>query len=598
MTRTHRPALRSPHPRSHAGARRAVLHHAARRPGRRRHQGRAAARRHDARASVPMPRGPRGLRLRRLLRQHQPQQAQHRPRPEEPRTIATRSCASSRRPTRSSRTRASASWTGSASATRRCTRATRASSTPPSAASATRAPARARTPTGRRSTSSRSRWAASSARRVRRARRACPCGASVGDSVPGHARRARHRLGGARARGGRARASSSTWRCTTRSSASARTSSTSTRATAALEPEGLRASGALPVRRLRDSGRRRRDRRADRRTTGTLLCDIIGRVDLIDDERIAATIFARVAQPRRRDRCHPELDDAAHDARGRRGAGRPRARRAGEHRRDIFADPHVKRAACWPRSSCRATIGASRSPAPAIKFTEHAGGHLPPPAAARRAPDEILAEVGIARSRWQEGELMTMRLRRSELATPGSQREDDHEGRGQRGADLVFLDLEDAVAPAQKERARAQRHRRAERARLGPQDARRARQRRAHRVGARRHDRRGRRRRHESRHHHRPQGEGAARRLVRRHAADVSSSASCVSEADRPRGADRGNGGARARRGDRRLLAAARSADPRRRRPVREPGHPRSDASAEPDACATRATSGTTPAPA
>jgi citrate lyase subunit beta/citryl-CoA lyase len=50
---------------------------------------------------------------------------------------------------------------------------------------------------------------------------------------------------------------------------------------------------------------------------------------------------------------------------------------------------------------------------------------------------------------------MTVRLRRSELATPGSQekmitRASDSD------ADLVFLDLEDAVAPAEKERARSQ----------------------------------------------------------------------------------------------------------------------------------------------
>jgi citrate lyase subunit beta/citryl-CoA lyase len=49
---------------------------------------------------------------------------------------------------------------------------------------------------------------------------------------------------------------------------------------------------------------------------------------------------------------------------------------------------------------------------------------------------------------------MTVRLRRSELATPGSQ-EKMIEGAARCDADLVFLDLEDAVAPEQKERARA-----------------------------------------------------------------------------------------------------------------------------------------------
>src|SRR5207253_7891961 len=48
---------------------------------------------------------------------------------------------------------------------------------------------------------------------------------------------------------------------------------------------------------------------------------------------------------------------------------------------------------------------------------------------------------------------MTVRLRRSELATPGSSRKMIEKAAAS-GADLVFLDLEDAVAPAQKEAAR------------------------------------------------------------------------------------------------------------------------------------------------
>jgi len=50
---------------------------------------------------------------------------------------------------------------------------------------------------------------------------------------------------------------------------------------------------------------------------------------------------------------------------------------------------------------------------------------------------------------------MTLRLRRSELSTPGSQ-EKMMAKAAESEADLVFLDLEDAVAPAQKERARGQ----------------------------------------------------------------------------------------------------------------------------------------------
>jgi citrate lyase subunit beta/citryl-CoA lyase len=50
---------------------------------------------------------------------------------------------------------------------------------------------------------------------------------------------------------------------------------------------------------------------------------------------------------------------------------------------------------------------------------------------------------------------MTVRLRRSELATPGSQEKMIAKAAASE-ADLVFLDLEDAVAPAEKERARTQ----------------------------------------------------------------------------------------------------------------------------------------------
>ena len=49
---------------------------------------------------------------------------------------------------------------------------------------------------------------------------------------------------------------------------------------------------------------------------------------------------------------------------------------------------------------------------------------------------------------------MTVRLRRSELAVPGSQERMIAKA-AETDADLVFLDLEDAVAPAQKESARA-----------------------------------------------------------------------------------------------------------------------------------------------
>ncbi len=48
---------------------------------------------------------------------------------------------------------------------------------------------------------------------------------------------------------------------------------------------------------------------------------------------------------------------------------------------------------------------------------------------------------------------MTLRLRRSELSTPASSPKMFEKAMAS-AADMVFLDLEDAVAPAQKEAAR------------------------------------------------------------------------------------------------------------------------------------------------
>src|ERR1039458_1763389 len=52
-----------------------------------------------------------------------------------------------------------------------------------------------------------------------------------------------------------------------------------------------------------------------------------------------------------------------------------------------------------------------------------------------------------------QGAIMTLRLRRSELSTPASSPKMIEKAMGT-AADMVFLDLEDAVAPSQKEAAR------------------------------------------------------------------------------------------------------------------------------------------------
>src|SRR5207245_11100063 len=78
------------------------------------------------------------------------------------------------------------------------------------------------------------------------------------------------------------------------------------------------------------------------------------------------------------------------------------------------------------------------------------GGDLPPAATPRRAHRRGAGRGG----HHAKEELMTVRLRRSELATPASSWKMIEKAAAS-DADLVFLDLEDAVAPAEKEGARA-----------------------------------------------------------------------------------------------------------------------------------------------
>ena len=84
--------------------------------------------------------------------------------------------------------------------------------------------------------------------------------------------------------------------------------------------------------------------------------------------------------------------------------------------------------------------------------------------------------------------MLEPRARRSELATPASSERMCEKSAGS-GADLVFLDLEDACAPVAKEAARAHRRGRAHQARLGPHGPGRADQRPRHAVVPRRHHR-------------------------------------------------------------------------------------------------------------
>src|SRR5207245_2209260 len=94
---------------------------------------------------------------------------------------------------------------------------------------------------------------------------------------------------------------------------------------------------------------------------------------------------------------------------------------------------------------CRQTARRARPPTPATPGRAHRRG-------ARRGGHRRRADGCSAPSprRARKGGAMSVRLRRSELATPASsQKMIEKAARSE--ADLVFLDLEDAVAPPQKE---------------------------------------------------------------------------------------------------------------------------------------------------
>ena len=131
-----------------------------------------------------------------------------------------------------------------------------------------------------------------------------------------------------------------------------------------------------------------------------------------------------------------------------------------------------------------------------------------------------------------------MRLRRSCLAVPGSS-EKMLAKAATLPADQVFLDLEDAVSPLEKEASRATVVQALQHARLLGQDPRRARERGHHPVVPGRHRRGGRRRRREARLHHDPEGRGRRPAALRRPPADPARDAARDRPPDRHRGPDR-----------------------------------------------------------
>src|SRR5207249_4653938 len=157
--------------------------------------------------------------------------------------------------------------------------------------------------------------------------------------------------------------------------------------------------------------------------------------------------------PRLCHRRHHGMDPVANEARDPRaswrpGSGRPRERCPRPLRRSPRCGPGDARGG-----------GASRKERPprnrrdAHQIHGDTPGRLPPASAPRRAHRR---DPRRNRQRFTQpkGRSMSLRLRRSELSTPASSWK-MIEKAAKSTADLVFLDLEDAVAPAEKEAARA-----------------------------------------------------------------------------------------------------------------------------------------------
>ena len=168
---------------------------------------------------------------------------------------------------------------------------------------------------------------------------------------------------------------------------------------------------------------------------------------------------------------------------------------------------------------------------------------------------------------------MTNLLRRSELAVPASNDNMFDKAAGC-GADLVFLDLEDAVPPAFKEESRGKAISALNDLDWGAHRAGGADQRPGHRVVPRRRHRGGEPGRSQPRHHHRPQGAQRPRRVVGGRSAHATRIETEPGQANSARGADRRGGGVGQRRGDRGGQSAPRRPDLRGGRLLAVPGRP------------------------
>ncbi len=351
-------------------------------PPRRRHVAADGAAAEGLRAAGIEPHG--GLRLRRLLREHQPQQALDRARSAKRTTDRDRFLDLAVTADAVSRTRASASWTGSASATRCCSGVN-----PRLVYAAIRGFGDPRT-----GESPYAEWPAFDI--------VAQCmGGLVGITGPTEQtgvseRRERRRHLPRRADGARRRLRGAR-------RAAHRQGSVPRRGDVRRHPQPLRDDRhQLFVRRPRArSTRLRVIRRSVRSTstrratgpwrsprrptiTGKRSASIIGRPDLVDG-RAHQGQPASLREPRLRDRDHHHLDARAHQEGGRSAARRQGAGRAGQHRGRRLRRP----ARVAPQDARRGRAAGRQRHDHARRHADqadrHAGGHLSPPAAPRRA---------------------------------------------------------------------------------------------------------------------------------------------------------------------------------------------------------------------
>ncbi len=181
-----------------------------------------------------------------------------------------------------------------------------------------------------------------------------------------------------------------------------------------------------------------------------ILCEAIGRPGLATDDR-TRNLSRRVANAdfvrgliTEWTKSHATREIVRRDRW--QGAGRP-----GQHRQRYFRGSASEGA----RHAGRGRTARRQSAADNSGMSDQADGYAVGNLCARAAPRRAYRAGSRRRGNIKraQGAVMTLRLRRSELSTPASSPKMIEKAMAT-AADMVFLDLEDAVAPAQKEGAR------------------------------------------------------------------------------------------------------------------------------------------------